>query len=199
MKIVEADRGSPPRAVREREIMSMFRRNGMANPRRVIGIGLLALTIGGLSVATIPFVQSWALNDRARAGAVWVPIADLKPGAWKVVDGRGERFFVIRQPSGKISVLGVPLRNGNVMMPDIHWWHPEYACPDFGLSAFNGQVTSASRFECRTIDEQEAWARHYWIWDSEGRTVGKPANFFADMPSIPFETRDGLIVIKRAL
>jgi hypothetical protein len=66
----------------------------MTVKRRVISMGLLARSVMRLGLATIPFIQSCSVRDRARSGAVLVPIDDLKPGASKVVvDGRGETFF----------------------------------------------------------------------------------------------------------
>lgn len=165
--------------------------------RRVLLIAVFALVGIGSCVVAIPFVKSWSVTDRTRAAAVLVNVADLKPGQWKSIDGRGERIFVVRQPTGRMVVLGVPLRNGVVMMPDIHWWHPEYPCVDFSLSVFDGQVTSASRFQCRALTATQDWAKGYWIWDSEGRTVGRPGNFIDDIPSIPYEMHDGVMVIKR--
>jgi len=107
-----------------------------------------------------------------------------------------EAFFTFTLAERQVIEDRRRLRDGLVEMPDMHWWHPGYDCPDFGLSEFNGQVTDASRFECRVIDAQVAWAKPYRTWNSEGRTAGGANDFFDDIPTVSYELHDDILLIK---
>ncbi len=132
----------------------------------------------GILVAMSPFISSMKPSAKAKAELPRIDISVLDSGVLHFYDNpaRGAFFngykwklLVYKSPDGLIRVWDIPVRNGSVGMPDIHWWRPVHSCQTFALinkvEGFNKiQIT------CLDTDIPEWWAKH-WRWYTNGKNI----------------------------
>jgi hypothetical protein len=112
-----------------------------------------------------------------------------------VADRPELRVFIVRTRDDEVAVLGVPLKEDAVLMPDGTWSQPMRPCQDFGPDSANGRLIDQGHFSCHDADLTD-YQRSSWVWDYDGKYAG-PANYrFADMLSLKFERRGEEIVIR---
>lgn len=98
------------------------------DPRRRLVL-LTAGTAGvGLAATAVPFLSSFQPSERARAlgASVEVDIADIAPGAIKVVPWRGKPVWILRRTPAMLAALST--LDGQLSDPQSHQQQqPEYA------------------------------------------------------------------------
>lgn len=138
-------------------------------PKRVKSIAIVLgaiCTMGVLAIVTLSIQP----EPKKPPQLPFADIAGLQPGGFLIVDADRLRYFAVRPPQGEVFVVAVPIENGEVLLPDKHWWKPHRACREFGLDLENGAVSERSRFRCRDATQPEDWSKR-WRWDIRGRNV----------------------------
>jgi hypothetical protein len=78
-----------------------------------------------------------------------VSITNVSRGNITFVDRRDLRIYIIRRADDDISVLGVPIKDGAVVMPDEMWFRPYRPCQNFGPKNDHGKLLDGGDFACR--------------------------------------------------
>jgi hypothetical protein len=132
----------------------------------------IALVLSAIAVAACFYVLHYALLPYHKPKTLSsIDIGQLKPGHLLTHQTESLRYFVIRPGDGNPYVLAVPMREGELFLPDQFWWKPQYACRDFALNVTDGVVTDKSVFHCRDNDLPKEWLSR-WQWDLQGKHVG---------------------------
>jgi hypothetical protein len=150
----------------------------------------LIMTVGGLfafGVGAILIFLSQSLwpSERAKADAVKLEVALPRLATYQSVEGRFARLFVVRTSDDHLLAFRVPLKDGKVGMPDLHWWQPFYYCADFRLGGSDGALAAATDFQCHDSDMPEWWASR-WRWALNGKAIS-PDSGIDDMPQVKIE------------
>jgi len=173
----------------------------MANDKKSI---LLKLTAGiaflGLIAAGVPFIKSMNPDAKAIAALPRIDISEIKPGqftikypnlpGWFGYYQKG--VFIYRKYDGSINFWRVPVKNGKVGMPDMHWWQPMYFCENFGPNVKNGKVEEAKPITCHD-DAFDSWKK-VWTWDINGKSAQDP---YYDMERVQGYFENNYFVIGR--
>jgi hypothetical protein len=103
-----------------------------------------------------------------------IDVSDLRPGFYKTKNTDALRYFIIRPEQGDVYVLAVPLVEGNVPMPETHWWKPIIRCKSFGVES-EVSINDGAKFVCRDAGQPEQWAKR-WQWDMHGKHIPDAEN-----------------------
>jgi len=137
----------------------------------------------------VPFVASLSPSARADAALEKILVSDMKKGSSRIVPiakaaisraGWQSGLFLLRLSDGTYRAWGVPLRNGHVGLPDIHWWRPVVECAHFGPTLRDGLIDASAPIKCHQSAISNGWADQ-WQWSVDGKSAGvvddlEPAN-----------------------
>ena len=154
---------------------------------------LLALVAAGVAAVSLLFVSSLRPSERARARAIVLqePIPDL--GTFRVYDERNSRLFIVRTAADEVWAYTVPLRNGKVRLPDMHWWSPYYDCADFRPDSDGAVLLAGANFHCHGPNVPASW-EHHWHWHLNGENVEKGSGF-EKLPSVKIDRLQHMISV----
>ena len=148
--------------------------------RRVLLTLTCALAILGLTQLIVPFVASLSPSARADAALDRILVSDMKEGSSRIVPlakaaissaGWQPGLFVLRRADGTYRAWAVPLRNGHVGLPDIHWWRPMVECEQFGPTLRGGLIDASAPIKCHQGVISKGWADQ-WQWSVDGKSAG---------------------------
>lgn len=105
-----------------------------------------------------------------------ISIANLPLGGYRyeVLGGNrfaGNGYLVMRKLDGQIQVFYVAIREGKVVLPDLHWWSYGSVCSQFVPAPMAGRFDPDLVIHCGD-DEQSKWSREQHRWDAEGKNLG---------------------------
>ena len=152
--------------------------------KKALTFFLTIVTLVGLFFVTLPFVGSMKPSAKANAALPRIDISNLHTGEAKIYDlpnsaeyfgGYKLSLFIFKTTGGEVRAWELPTKNGNVGMPDLHWWKPYHPCKDFGLSS------SQEQFACQDSDLPSDWWESKWQWDLRGNSI---ASNIDSMPSV---------------
>lgn len=153
-------------------------------PRKILAICTTCLALIALGIAVTPFGLSLKPNARADAALPRIDISNLKPEEIVLLEhpthgyaGRDYIWSIIlmKLTDGSIRAWSVPTKNGNIGMPDHHWWRPFFPCKDFGPSKVDGLIDMHSHFKCHDTDIPHEWWATAWQWDLSGKAIDSSA------------------------
>lgn len=131
----------------------------------------------GLVGAVVPFVKS--MNPSAAAGSALphIDISSLKDGSFLVQKApiRGyhsAQCLVIRDHDSKLYVYSVPVREGQVILPDVDWWHWGGLCSAFGPEMEGDSIKKNGVIRCHD-EHQSEYSDAEWRWSYNGKNLGK--------------------------
>lgn len=137
--------------------------------RRLLIRVFLCLVALGIGFLTIPFSSSLLPSEKVFADRPRVKIPDLQPGQFAFVANptweNGE-FLFVRRPNGKLDVWHTLRRDGQHVLPDLHWWRPGMPCNNFGPDFDKGII------QCFD-PELYPWAKQNFIWSLDGKSLTK--------------------------
>jgi len=163
---------------------------------RTVKLAAGALAIGGtVLVLAVLFVASKP-DEKARPKLPAVIVSQLQQGQVIHLDTESLRYFVVRPESGEIHVVAVPIEQGTVLMPEVHWWKPFMNCKEFGLGSGTESITAESRFRCRDAAQPDAWVKQ-WQWDVFGKHIADVGGEkIDDMYRVRFERSGDELIFK---
>jgi hypothetical protein len=120
------------------------------------------------------------------------------PGTYvtRDVDYPTVRLLIVAAPSGKVSAFILPLRDGRVILPDLHWWRFGYLCADFRTETTDETITDSSIFECHDA-ELKGWPDNGWRWNIDGKTLSRRSWAHDDFTRVAWTERNGRVRIHR--
>lgn len=137
----------------------------------------------GISLAVVPFIKS--MNPSAKAG-MQLPhfdVSTLTPGEYVLSRNLGEvKYLILKDYDSNIYVYWLPVKDNQVLMPDVHWWHWGGLCSSFGPDASNGKLLANGVIRCRD-DIRPDWLSKEWRWTYDGKSLGK---YTDDMERVKF-------------
>jgi hypothetical protein len=135
--------------------------------------------IVGITIALIPFVLSLFPSDRAYAALPRYDISDLNHGSFKLVipdrafetfNGFKQSVFFLKTKAGEIRAWKVYTKNGEIGMPDYHWWRTYFTCRDFRPGIINGVIDENSYIQCHDKNISQ-WQSNNWRWNLDGKAL----------------------------
>jgi hypothetical protein len=154
------------------------------NRRTLITIVSVLLVVGVAAIAIL-LTQSLRPSERAKANAIRLEASLPQLMTYQSVDGRASRLFIVRTSQDHLFAFSVPLKDGKVGMPDLHWWRPFYYCTDFRPGRSDGILPVAAEFQCHDSDMPEWWASR-WKWGLDGKALTRDSGI-DDMPQVKIE------------
>lgn len=147
--------------------------------RKFLTIITLLLVMVGVAMASIPFGLSLFPSERADAALSRINITELRPGSFKLVtpdnayelyNGFKRSVYILKTNTGEIRAWAVYAKNGEVGMPDYHWWNVYFTCKHFSPAINNGIIEENSLIQCRDKDISP-WQSENWRWRQDGKSI----------------------------
>lgn len=145
------------------------------NRRRFLIATTFTTFIVGVVLASIPFFGSLRPNARAEAALPRFNISGIGAGDLYVMENpifggnyNGYEFKLLfyKDSFGQIKVWVVPVKDGLVGMPDIHWWRPIHQCQKFEVVTEGTEKVLA----CLDKDISDWWSKQ-WKWTIKGENI----------------------------
>ena len=158
---------------------------------------VVSLTALGIIAFTAVLVSSWGPSRLAENIGIVVDEPRPPQGTYVTRDFDDVRLLIVAAPSGELSAFVLPLRDGKVMLPDLHWWRMGYICTDFRPESTDGTITNGSIFECHDAQRSE-WSRISWRWTIDGKNLRGAGDMTVDdFNRVDLVERQGRIRIHR--
>ncbi len=150
----------------------------MTRKKLLINVTVVMLSLGFVLVMT-PFIISLKPNLKAEALLPRIDLSDLVPGKYVIqkhpaygnsYNGYQWGVLMYFKNDGTFKIWDVPIGNGGVGMPDMHWYRPMFSCKDFGPSLTNGLIDESMPLKCHDDDIYEWWKPHL-VWDIDGKNI----------------------------
>jgi len=152
----------------------------------------------GAAFTAIPFIK--ALNPSANAGSMLphINISNMKPGSFLIQKDPMQGYFeaqylVIRDYDETTYVYRVPMREGQVMLPDISWWRWGALCQNFGPDMEGDSIKPNGYIQCQDKDRPDmVKSSKEWKWAYSGTNMGK---YTSDMDVPKYTIESNYVVI----
>jgi hypothetical protein len=162
--------------------------------RRTLAVALAVLATTGVIAFGIPFILSLKPAERARAVTFSVEVGGPPLGTVRTFRCRADFLIAVRSTTGRMFAFRLPVRDGRVAMPDIHWWKaPIYLCRDFGLDS--ARVDERATFRCADSDVPDWWASR-WRWRIDGKNTASAVD---DMPAEQFQVNEQTMYMRHCI
>jgi hypothetical protein len=144
----------------------------------------------GLIALSIPFFSTFKPSQAAFAKLPSVKIGTIPNGGHSFVDDPlsedriPTRLMMVRKLDGQLRVFKVPFRDGQVVLPDIHWWKGGRSCAKFEPDYVKGDIA------CRDSD-QHTWSIESYRWTLDGNNL---SGFIDNMDLVRGTEESGLFV-----
>ncbi len=167
--------------------------------KKVLKTLVICLGVCGLALAATPFVLS--LGPSATAGSTLprLNIRDLNPGDFAFYDGHQDRnwtdkYLVIKEHDGNVSVLIVLTRDDGFVIPDNHWWNGSGLCANLAPETEGSQIVPGGEIKCFDKDIDASMAEE-WRWNYKGKNLG---HWIADLHSPTFIVEGDEVIIGKS-
>ncbi len=149
--------------------------------RRALTIATSLLIFAGLAALGFAMLQSLTPSDRAEWELQRFDTADIRPGTFRIAadqpisalaNGYQWSLLIVRLRDGSVKVWKVPVKDGKVGMPDLHWWRPTFDCEHFGPLITNGLIDESKPMQCHDKPLPSDWWAENWRWDLDGKHLG---------------------------
>lgn len=130
---------------------------------------LLMLCIA-LIALFIPFFSTFKPSEAAFAKLPRVNIESIPNGGFRFADDPlsedrlPSRLLMIRNLDGQLRVFRVPFREGQIGLPDRHWWQQGSLCVKFEPDFVKGDIA------CRDKNQRQ-WASENYRWTLDGKNM----------------------------
>jgi hypothetical protein len=134
----------------------------------------------GLIALSIPFFSTFKPSQAAFAKLPSVKIGTIPNGGHSFVDDPlsedriPTRLMMVRKLDGQLRVFKVPFRDGQVVLPDIHWWKQGLLCVKFEPDFAKGDISCSSGYSGK-------WASENYRWTMDGKNI---LGFVDDMDEV---------------
>jgi hypothetical protein len=124
----------------------------------------------GLIALSMVFFSTFRPSQAAFAKLPSVKIGTIPNGGHSFVDDplseerMPSRLMMVRKLDGQLRVFRVPFRNGQVGLPDIHWWQLGELCSKFEPDFIKGDIACNS-------DKIRGWASENYRWTLDGKNI----------------------------
>jgi hypothetical protein len=124
----------------------------------------------GLIALLLVFFSTFKPSEAAFAKLPIVNIQAVPNGGYSFVDDplseqrMPSRLMMVRKLDGQLRVFRVPFRDGQVGLPDIHWWQLGELCSKFEPDFIKGDIA------CRS-DNIRKWASENYRWTLDGKNI----------------------------
>ncbi len=144
---------------------------------------VFTLILIGLFSAMTPFVSSLSPNIKANTALERLDISKLHNGQFKIINahpnyGDARRGFkwgliIYKKYNGELKIWDVAVKNnGDVGLPDLHWYKPSWPCGSFGPSFTSGLLNESLPIKCHDSKNEDSWGLHM-EWDIDGKALTK--------------------------
>lgn len=149
--------------------------------RKALTMLTLATAVVGIAMLLVPFGLSLFPNDRAYAALPRFDISDILPGTYKLAtlpkapetfNGFKQSVYFIKTQNGDLRAWVVYAKNGEIGMPDYHWWQTYYTCREFGPDLKDGVIDENSLIRCHDKDPSPGFTDH-WRWKLDGKAISQ--------------------------
>lgn len=141
----------------------------------------LVTAMVGIVLSFVPFALSLLPSERADAALPRVDVSGIAPGTYKLVspenvfetfNGFKQSVYFLRTRDGNLHAWTVYAKNGEVGMPDYHWWKTYFSCEEFGPNLKDGFIDENSLIQCHDPGFYSGQA-DYWRWHLNGKAVSQ--------------------------
>lgn len=152
--------------------------------RKLLVIAVWVFMAFGVAFASIPFIQSMSINEKAKNNLPRFYVKDLNPTEFKFApsrnfDAENRTYLLYRNINSEVNVWMLPLYRGKVLMPDLKWWRYGSMCEDFGTEVDENKTI----FTCLDKDIGK-WEKREWRWDTNGTNLGELTEDMLRVPSV---------------
>lgn len=149
--------------------------------RKILTISTLVTALVGVALSFVPFALSLQPSERADAALPRIDVSNISPGTYKLVtpedafetfNGFKQSVYFLRTKDGNLRAWAVYARNGEVGMPDYHWWRTYFSCKEFGPDLKDGVIDEKSLIQCHDKDLYQGQVE-YWRWQLNGKAVSQ--------------------------
>ncbi|MES9948591.1 MAG: hypothetical protein ABW118_06510 [Candidatus Thiodiazotropha sp.] len=154
--------------------------------RKLLILTMIAMLIVGGSYAAYPFLASMNPSMKANAEIPSVSIKEMKPGSYIISEhSRSVEYFqgyksvvmLVKRLDGRIDAWSLLARNGEVGLPDYHWWQVYFDCENFGPAVNGGVIDEAKPITCRDdLEKKYGISNNRWKWSIDGKSLTKHLN-----------------------
>ncbi|MES9852794.1 MAG: hypothetical protein ABW170_13320 [Candidatus Thiodiazotropha sp. L084R] len=154
--------------------------------RKLLILTMIAMLIVGGSYAAYPFLASMNPSMKANAEIPSVSIKEMKPGSYKIsAHSRSVEYFqgyksvvmLVKRLDGRIDAWSLLARNGEVGLPDYHWWQVYIDCKNFGPAVIDGVIDETKPITCHDdLEKKYGISNNRWKWSIDGRSLTKYLN-----------------------
>ena len=160
------------------------------------------MLIVGVYFAAFPFIASLNPSVKANSEIPSITINDMKPGSYKIsTHSRSVEYFrgyksavlLVKRLDGHIDAWNISTRNGEVGLPDYHWWQVYFDCKNFGPTMINGVIDETKPITCRdNLERKYGITKNRWKWSIDGKAL---VNYLDDMDRIEGTVKAGYYVL----
>ncbi len=126
----------------------------------------------------------------------------MKPGSYKITThsrsveyylGFKSAVILVKRLDGHIDAWGISTRNGEVGLPDNHWWQTYLVCKNFGPTVINGVIDETKPISCHDdLESRYGITNNKWKWSIDGKAL---VNYLDDMERIEGTVKGGYYVL----
>ncbi len=151
------------------------------NRKKALALSTLLILIVGICLLFIPFAKSLLPSEKTISKTPRLDLADINKGNLKffphptfpeISNKYKWAVLIYRKKDNSIKAWDVPVKNGNVGMPDLQWWRPTYQCKNFGPTIVEGLIDESQPIKCHDKKQLSKWWANEWRWDIDGNSLG---------------------------
>jgi hypothetical protein len=150
----------------------------MTKKRLLIIVTFIMFAIG-MTLLSVPFTSSLGLSEKSDALLERIDLTEIQRGTYtfakhpgyeaKLHNGYFLSVLIYKKHNGDVKVWSIPTKNGNVGMPDVHWWKPVYECRNFGPTMIDGLADESNEIKCHDNSSEVGNWPDIWHWDINGK------------------------------
>ena len=170
--------------------------------RKLLVFAIVIMLVVGANFVAYPFVASLKPSMKANAEIPSISIDDMKLGSYKITThSRSVEYFrgyksavmLVKRLDGHIDAWNLSTRNGEVGLPDNHWWQVYFDCKYFGPTVINGVIDETKPITCHDdLEGKYGIMSNRWKWSIDGKALVK---YLDDLDRIEGTIKGGQYVL----
>jgi hypothetical protein len=160
------------------------------------------ITLVGIALASVPFLNPSNPVDHLPGHTTALDASGVLPGSSKLFrlnhsmkrerkDGstagyHGAALLLVKDKDAKVYLYYLPMWEGEVMMPDKHWWQHEGYCQELVTDFMAGKDPV---IHCKSSDRAEFLTKQ-WKWSIDGKNLGSN---LPDLIAVGYKQQEDII------
>ena len=147
---------------------------------------------------SFPFFESMKPGANAGSTLPHIHIGNLKNGSFitykdPIKSYWEASYIILKNHDSKIHVYIVPLRNNQVMLPDVRWWRWGSLCNNFGPDMEGNIIKKNGTIQCQDKNLPESWSTE-WKWSYNGKNLG---SYTDDLEKPKYKVEGQYVIVGR--